>query len=537
MIRRASPAESYLGFGAMFSSDWCSNKSKLLLVYLPMFARYLEDVSNMNKFPCFANIIANAAFVIALTSPAIANAQKVVYISPQGADTVDAGNVDRPFRTITSAISANPQAGTIFQLSNGTYSNASGESFPIRLPRGSALIGSQNGSTNGSIVINGGGRFISSTFASQNIAIAAANDSRIEGITITNNNPRGYGLWLESSRNVTIANNRFIGNTHDGIFLTGRANAYIGNNLFAENRGSGLSAVGSSTGEIRDNRFENTGFGLSIGQRSQVVLTNNNISRNVDGIIISNMAQPTLRGNAIADNQRNGLVVLSSSSGSPRPDLGTTLSLGNNIFRNNREFDINNATTIPIAAVGNQITASRVKGSIDLRASRSPITNAIAVAPRPISIPTVNPSNNSNNVVIAVPIQPSNPAPVFVPAQPPVRALPNPVISNSPNGSSSPISIVIEREYTRPNNSGQVAALPLALDPSTGKALQYRVIVPSSSTVVTRRVKTIVPSAFRLSRGGRMVLQVGAYSDRPTASQLVQKLAQAGVNAEIVSFQ
>lgn len=471
----------------------------------------------MKKFPCFTNIFVSAAFVLALTSPAIANTQKVVYISPQGNDTADAGNADRPFRTITSAIVANPQAGTVFQLGNGTYSSASGENFPIRLPRGASLIGSQNGSTNGSIVINGGGRFVSSTFASQNIAIAAANDSRIEGITVTNNNPRGYGLWLESSRNVTIANNRFVGNTHDGIFLTGRANAYIGNNVFAENRGSGISAVGSSTGEIRGNRFENTGFGLSIGQQSQVVVTNNNISRNVDGIIISNTAQPTLRGNTIADSQRNGVVVLSSSSGSPRPDLGTTSSLGNNIFSNNRESDINNATTIPIVAVGNQINAARVKGSLDLRATSSPIVNAIATAPRPIT-PT--------------PIA-SSPAPIFVPAQPPVQALPSPVVNGS-NG--SPVSIVIEREYAKPSNSGQVAALPLALDPATGKALQYRVIVPSSSTVVVRKVKTIVPDAFRLSRGGRTVLQVGAYSDRPTASQLVQKLAQAGVNAEIVSF-
>ncbi|PZU93392.1 MAG: hypothetical protein DCE90_16625 [Pseudanabaena sp.] len=475
----------------------------------------------MNKFPCFTNIFVSAAFVVALASPAIANTQKVVYISPQGADTADAGNADRPFRTITSAIAANPQAGTIFQLSNGTYSSASGESFPIRLPRGASLIGSQNGSTDGSIVINGGGRFISSTFASQNIAIAAANDSRIEGITVTNNNPRGYGLWLESSRNVTIANNRFVGNTHDGIFLTGRANAYIGNNLFAENRGSGISAVGSSTGEIRGNRFENTGFGLSIGQQSQVVVTNNNISRNVDGIIISNTAQPTLRGNTISDSQRNGVVVLSSSNGAPRPDLGTTASLGNNVFSNNREFDINNATTIPIVAVGNQINTARVKGSLDLRASSAPVVNAIATAPRPITPRPIA----------------SNPAPVFVPAQPPVQALPSPVISNDANGSNgSPTSIVIEREYVRPTNSGQVAALPLALDPVTGKALQYRVIVPSSSTVVTRKVKSIVPSAFRLSRGGRTVLQVGAYSDRPAASQLVQKLAQVGVNAEIVSF-
>ena len=46
----------------------------------------------------------------------------------------------------------------------------------------------------------------------------------------------------------------------------------------------------------------------------------------------------------------------------------------------------------------------------------------------------------------------------------------------------------------------------------------------------------IVPSAFRFSRSGRIMLQVGAYSDRPAANDLVQKLAQSGLSAEIISF-
>ncbi|NUN64934.1 DUF1565 domain-containing protein [Pseudanabaena biceps] len=497
----------------------------------------------MNKFPCFTYVV----FALSLTTPSIAGAQntqqKIVYISPQGSDAAAIANQNQPFRTITAAIAANPQAGTIFQLSNGTYGNDTGESFPIRLPQGATLRG--NPSANGSVVINGGGRFVSVTFASQNIAIVAANDSRIEGVTITNSNPRGYGLWLESSRSVTVTSSSFTGNTHDGIFLTGRSNAYISNNVFTGNRGSGISAVGSSTGEIRDNRFEDTGFGLSIGQNSQVVLVNNNIIRNVDGVIISNTAQPTLRGNAIADNRRNGLVVLSSASGSPRPDLGTTISLGNNTFRNNREFDINNATTIPLAAVGNQITTSRVKGLLDLKASRSPITNAIAAMPPtppstsiPLtSVPTVSPSPIYTGTAIPIESKPMPAPTVFKPAQPPIQPLPSPVISTNPNANpNSPVSIIIEREYTTPANPRTIAALPNALDPATGKVMQYRVIVPTTSTVVTQKVKTFVPDAFRLVRSGKVVLQVGAYSDRPAADQLVQKLAQSGVRAEVIPF-
>ena len=458
--------------------------------------------------------------------------QKIVFVSPRGSDTNVNGSQSQAFRTLTAAIAANPQEGTIFQLDAGTYSDSNGETFPIRLPRGAVLRGNPN--SNGSdVIISGGGRFVSSTFASQNIAIVAANNSRIEGVTVTNNNPRGYGLWLESSRNVSIINNSFSRSTHDGIFLTGSANAYIGNNLFTGNTGSGISAVGTSTGEIRENRFDNTGFGLSIGQQSQVALINNQITRNVDGVIISNTAQPTLRGNTIADNQRNGLVVLSGSSGSPRPDLGTTVSLGNNRFSNNREADINNATTIPLTAVGNQITRSRVKGLLNLTASSSPIS----------SITTISSSSFPSNTSTTIPIQRPTPTSVFVPAKPPTQSLPSPVISTNPNlsGNNPPTTITIERAYSgnssNPRLPNQVAALPpVTLDPTTGKPFQYRVIVPASTTLVSQRVKTIVPDSFRVLRSGRSVLQVGAYSDRQAADELVQKLAQSGVNAEIIPF-
>ena len=485
--------------------------------------------------------VANVAFVLALgvlstsapsTVWAQANTQqKIVFVSPRGSDANVDGSQSQAFRTVTAAIAANPQEGTIFQLDAGTYSDNNGETFPIRLPRGVVLRGNPN--SNGTdVIISGGGRFVSSTFASQNIAIVAANNSRIEGVTVTNSNPRGYGLWLESSRNVSIINNNFSRSTHDGIFLTGSANAYIGNNLFTGNTGSGISAVGTSTGEIRDNRFENTGFGLSIGQQSQVALINNQITRNVDGLIISNTAQPTLRGNTIADNQRNGLVVLSGSYGSPRPDLGTTVSLGNNRFSNNRESDINNATTIPLTAVGNQIVRSRVKGLLDLTASSSPIS-PITTIPSSSSFPS--------NTSTIIPIQRPNPTTVFVPAKPPTQSLPSPVISTNPNpsGNNSPTVITIERAYSGNSSNPRLpnqALAPVALDPTTGKPFQYRVIVPATTTLVSQRVKTIVPDSFRVLRSGRSVLQVGAYSDRQSADELVQKLVQSGVSAEIIPF-
>jgi hypothetical protein len=77
--------------------------------------------------------------------------------------------------------------------------------FPLRLKAGVSIQGDRR--TKGSkIIINGGGTFLSPTFARQNIAILGANQASLSGVTVTNSNPRGYGLWIESS-NLLVSDN------------------------------------------------------------------------------------------------------------------------------------------------------------------------------------------------------------------------------------------------------------------------------------------------------------------------------------------
>jgi len=177
---------------------------------------------------------------------------------------------------------------------------------------------------------------------------------------------------------------------------------------------------------------------------------------------------------------------------------------------------------------------------LDLRASSSPITTTPVASITPAPLPTIPaPPTNTGN---AIPIQSSpspSPTTVFVPAKPPSnsQALPSAVISTNPSANNAPTTIIIERDYSTPAIPPRVAALPPAsVDPTTGKPFQYRVVVPATSIAVTQRVKTVVPDAFRLSRSGRTMMQVGAYSESATANQLVQKLAQSGLKAEIIPF-
>lgn len=315
--------------------------------------------------------------------------ETVIFVAPTGTDAPGVGSNATPFRTITAALQA-ARPGAVIQLAPGTYSTETGEVFPIKLSSGTKLRGNPE-SKGADTVIKGGGVFISPTFARQNIGMLAANNAQVSGVTITNSNARGYGLWVESSQNMTIANNTFVNNTHDGVFLTGDAIANISGSQFSKNRGSGISAVGSSYGDIRGNVFDNTGFGLSIGQKSRVMVSSNQIVNNRNGIILSNVAAPTLRGNTIANSQEYGLVILRDRSGrQPTPDLGTQDNPGLNIFRGNKKKDINNTTGATLLAVGNQINKKNVAGPMELIASTEPPQTP--VTPTPPKPPTKKPT-------------------------------------------------------------------------------------------------------------------------------------------------
>ena len=303
----------------------------------------------------------------------LAQANTVLFVAPNGADANSGMSADQPLRSLTAALKKNPQAGAVIQVASGNYTAETGEVFPIKIPAGVTLRG--NASNQGKdIIISGGGVFVSPTFARQNIALLAGDGARIDGITLTNSNPRGYALWVESAQNVNIANNTFVKSTHDGVFLTGTTTANVTGNIFTQNGANGISALGTSSGQIQSNTFDNTGFGLAIGQKSQVAVLSNRIINNRGGIVVSNLSTPSFRNNLIANNQENGLVILKDRSGQPNVDLGTTTNPGQNIFQNNKQTDINNASGVTVVAIGNQADPKRIQGSVNLVQPTSPLT-------------------------------------------------------------------------------------------------------------------------------------------------------------------
>jgi parallel beta-helix repeat protein len=138
----------------------------------------------------------------------------------------------------------------------------------------------------------------------------------------------------------------------------------IADSVFTQNGGNGISVANRATGEIRSNVFQNTGFGLAIGGNAAPKISSNRIIENTDGLYINDAARPILRNNTIENNKRDGIVATSNAE----PDIGTTGSDGNNIVRNNRQYDLNNTTNKTLYAVGNTIDTRKIAGSVEFGA-------------------------------------------------------------------------------------------------------------------------------------------------------------------------
>jgi parallel beta-helix repeat protein len=305
--------------------------------------------------------------------------------SDVGDDKAGNGSESAPVKTITQALRL-ANTNTVIMLSMGTYSAETGEEFPLMLKPGVSIQG--NPSNQGKdIIIQGGGDYLSRSFGGQNVTIVGANQALLTGVTVTNPNGRGYGLWIESS-NPVVAENTFIGSTQDGISVCGNAAPTISKNYFERNGANGITIAGNSSPEVKENVFHQTGFGINIAQNAAPIVIGNQIQNNRSGIVVQAKARPILRNNLIQDNKEDGLVAIAQAM----PDLGSASEPGGNQFQNNARYDINaSAAKQVISAGGNNLVSDRISGKVD-------INGTIALAD-----PTAQPAPVPNNVFREIP--------------------------------------------------------------------------------------------------------------------------------------
>lgn len=487
----------------------------------------------------------------------------IIYVDSQTGNDSDGGTRNTPLKTITQALKV-AEPNTVISLAPGNYNEATGETFPLIIKSNVTLEGVPGGQGQ-SVVIEGGGAFISPTAAEQSVTIAAIEDAgAITGVTVTNPDSRGHGLWIESA-NPSVSYNSFIRNGNTGLSVNGNSKPIISNNYFNSNGGNGLLIYGTSTPQIKDNLFDTTGFGVSIVQNAAPILENNTFEGNRIGIILEGDSQAILRNNTIINSLEYGLVAIAQS----KVDLGTSTQLGNNVFRSNKEIDIQNITANTISATGTEING-QTEGKIDFSNNAVSAISGDTVASNPtttnFSRLRKNPLPDSQNNQITAVTQPqaaeSNPPTIErEETLPPPPQVNTPQVNNSASTESASKEYVFsapvanEDNTTTEESANNTLPVPNATPPSSlgnnvdsenvnslsdllatspSSAIQYRVLVEATNDNQQAKIKSLYPEAFTITYQGKSMLQVGAYSERAKAETISRSLADLGLNSHIL---
>lgn len=507
-----------------------------------------------------------------------------LYVNPNlGNDQQGDGSQTRPYQTITQALQI-AQTQTLITLASGTYSNQTGERFPLVIKNGITLQGNSR-TRGGNIIISGGGRVGNSVVVGKSVTIAMVEPSKLIGVTITNPNPFGYGVWIGAS-NPVIQDSTFVNNGKGGILVTGDATPTIVSNYVFNNLGHGIAIEGNAQPQVQDNILDRNGFAINIADSANPLLKGNRLTGNRIGVVVEGSAQPVLRDNLIAASTEDGVVAISQS----RPDLGTRNQPGGNIFRGNRRFDVyNSVASQVIPAFGNQFSG-KVEGQLDWlgntqnvsttntnQNSSVPLTTATELPTQlvntrdngtQINVSSVNssqgevsqrrfrrrPSNNlsqslasepqtPNRININVPLPNSNSQPGF----PRTTTTPNnnhgerrlsdllnvqPARVTNFNGYNSRRNL---NNFPR-QNSSSFPANPTSIpnNANTNGVSEYQVLVEVRSSRQESKLRELISGAFRTTYNGKPVIQVGRFSSEENAQEVVNDLVQKGFRAIIV---
>ena len=465
-----------------------------------------------------AGIVLPAKSVIAQEAVAQSLAlDKVIYVNPKSGDDSQLGEQISPVKTITQALKI-ATAGTTIRLASGTYSEQTGETFPLIVTDGITLKG--NAKTQGrKVIIQGGGSFVSPTGAGQNVAIAALKDAGgIVGVTVTNDHSRGHGLWIESS-NPKVTSNTFTRSGNTGVSVNGNSSPVIEDNYFYNNSGNGLLVYGTSQPQVIENTFEQTGFGVSAVQNTALTLIDNYFDSNRIGIILEGNSQAVLRDNEIINSGESGLTAIANS----QVDLGTSNEPGNNTFRSNIKLDIQNATDNEIVAVGTEVRGN-TQGNINFARGEF----------------VANSDSDRNTPLALTPLDDNNPAPkLTIPPATPTETSDLP----SPPPVSETKNSVKELVFTSPSTSANstpepepVPFLPPTSNSSLGSnnPVKYKVLVEATDGNQSDRVKSLYPQAFATVYQGKSVLQIGAFNNWDKAKQAKRSLDNLGLDTHIL---
>lgn len=458
----------------------------------------------------------------------------VLLVNPiTGNDINGNGNMDSPFKTIAKALQV-AQPSTVIVLTPGIYSSQTGETFPLILPDGVTLQG--NPRTRGeNIIIQGGGLFESPTAAHQNITILAANPAKVTGVTITNPNSQGYGLWIESSSPIVV-DNTFTENTSAGIVVKGNSAPTIRSNYFYNNGGDGILVAGTLQADVRENVFidrENATLELSRDGEAPLRSADRNFPP-------TSAESPT--NTSIPETESVSEPVETTANPSPTPESVSPII--------EPEITISQSETLPTTfpsdwrnislSVANPPESTETQPAARDQTGESSSTSPISAAsfPVPASLQSQQNSTNPTTTSAAVPriidISVPSPTETAIPDTSTPATL-------TPEAEMRDITVNAQEFPSRDSipvlSSNNPSATPQEPPPETAPEGRYRVLVAAATDDQQTLVRSLIPGAFRTSYNGKLMMQVGLFSSRENAQEILNLLQEQGLTVTIETLQ
>ncbi len=443
--------------------------------------------------------------------------QQFLFVNPSSGNDAGLGVTQRsPFRTLTRALqsihSRNIQSNTIIMLAAGTYTSDTGEVFPLIMPPGVMIQGDP--STKGqNIVIQGGGSFATATAGQQNVAIVGT--GQIMGVTVSNPNPNGYGVWIEAGSPI-IANNTFTSSNLAGVVIMGDSTPTLWGNTFSHSR-AGIVVAATAQPAIKDSldQVEAATFAVSAVSSAQ------RDSRPSTAIA---PATPTLI------RQRSSVTLIQTP-----PTQSTTLPVNRPQLSASSQSRTPQSRTPQPRTVPSSTTAPRLQNSSIVSLPAAPRSSRVARSSAVnISVPAPQSEQRRH-----LPVSHSTPIPV---PPPETQAASSAATFTAPPASSTSSNLLRVPAEPPIGNVGDLPIVNVSRNPlqhresssrqsAAARGLRYRVVVAAGSRA--EQVRSLFPGAFTTYSGGEAVLQVGAFGDRANAEEAAQILDSNGLNGTI----
>ena len=281
------------------------------------------------------------------------------------------------YKTITAAL-ATMSTGTVW-VAPGTYNAANGEVFPISVPAGVSLIGDVANKGNGTAatLIKGHGA-VSTWYA----ALVSGATSTISGFELDDSGFTVLSVGIYGDNvSMAVTANTFLSTLYGGIALFNGGNPSITNNTFQSST-YGVYTQCTGTATIQGNTFtDSNAIDTALGN---AIIQGNTINMSNIGIVVESSGSPRIQNNTfssgsgtymaaiwvifgtspvIRNNTFSGTGPAVLTRDTAAPDLGTSLSAGNNIFSSITGTVISHGSSATISAIGNTWPSGPVCGS------------------------------------------------------------------------------------------------------------------------------------------------------------------------------